>query len=105
MRDDGGMTEQQSDPIVRDAPESNRYEALRGDDLVGRLDYVVDGPRVDLTHTWTDPAVRGQGVAGKLVQRALDDAREAGFQVVPTCSYVRSWINDHEEYADLVAGQ
>ena len=34
---------------------------------------------------------------------ALDDARSRGEQVVPTCSFIRGWIDKHADYADLVA--
>ncbi|MFC6714248.1 GNAT family N-acetyltransferase [Branchiibius cervicis] len=34
---------------------------------------------------------------------ALDDLREKGVHVVPSCPYVRRWIDQHPEYADLVA--
>jgi predicted GNAT family acetyltransferase len=32
----------------------------------------------------------------------LDDAREHGQQVLPYCPFVRSYIERHQEYADLV---
>ncbi len=37
-----------------------------------------------------------------LVGGALDDLRAAGRQVVPSCWYVREFIDEHEEYADLL---
>jgi predicted GNAT family acetyltransferase len=51
----------------------------------------------------TIPEFRGNGFAGELVQRALDDVRTRGRKVEATCWYVNDFINDHAEYADLRA--
>ncbi|HEY0590849.1 MAG TPA: GNAT family N-acetyltransferase, partial [Thermoanaerobaculia bacterium] len=47
--------------------------------------------------------LEGQGIASELVRSALDYARSNGVRVVPTCSYVRSWLSRHEGYEDVVA--
>ncbi len=41
-------------------------------------------------------------MASALVRGALDQMRDAGTTVVPLCPYVRSWIDEHEEYQSLV---
>jgi predicted GNAT family acetyltransferase len=38
-----------------------------------------------------------------VVRFALDDIRDAGRQVIPSCWYVARFIDEHPEYADLVA--
>jgi predicted GNAT family acetyltransferase len=53
-------------------------------------------------HTETDARFRGQGIAGRLVQSSLDSARERHLAVLPYCPFVRTWIADHPEYADLI---
>ena len=35
---------------------------------------------------------------------ALDDAREKGLSVIPTCPYAENWISEHPDYQDLLAG-
>jgi len=37
------------------------------------------------------------------VQGALDDLRARGAMVIPTCWYVRDYIDAHPEEADLLA--
>jgi predicted GNAT family acetyltransferase len=44
----------------------------------------------------------GQGLAGTLVEGALQDLRERGLGVIPVCPFVRTWLRRHPEYADLV---
>ena len=58
--------------------------------------------RLLFTHTEVEPGREGKGLAGNLVRQALDDARTNERQVVPLCSYVRSWIDRHPAYGDLV---
>jgi predicted GNAT family acetyltransferase len=41
-------------------------------------------------------------VAGRLIQSSLEAARDRHLAVLPYCPFVRRWIADHPEYADLV---
>ncbi|MCU1397459.1 MAG: hypothetical protein JWN62_568 [Acidimicrobiales bacterium] len=81
----------------------SRYE-LTVDGVVGAYaEYEIIGDTQVFTHTVTLPAMRGRGLAGKLVRRALDDARADARRVVPQCWYVAQFIDQHPEYADLLA--
>ena len=84
-------------------PESDPRDVEPPDRLVGYLDYVSEPYQVILTHTVILDAYSGRGYAGQLVRTVLDDIRSQGKQVVPVCSYVRHYIDQHPEYADLVA--
>jgi len=58
---------------------------------------------VVFTHTESDPAYEGQGVASQLVRWALDDVRGRGLRVLPLCPFVKAYIARHpDEYGDLV---
>lgn len=54
-------------------------------------------------HTFVPPSHRGQGLAEKLVDRLIADARAGGYKIAPTCSYVVSQFRRHPEWADLHA--
>jgi predicted GNAT family acetyltransferase len=86
-----------------DHAERSRYEAVVDGQVVAFADYEVSGSIVVMPHTVTQPAMRGQGHAGRVVQFALDDIRNAGRKVIPSCWYVARFIDEHPEYADLVA--
>lgn len=57
------------------------------------------------THTEVDEGYAGKGVGSQLARGALDDARRQGLQVVPMCPFIRSWIDKHPDYQDLVREQ
>jgi hypothetical protein len=90
------------EPTVHDAPDAERYEIRDGDRLLGLAAYRRRGDEVVFTHTEVDPQAEGSGLGGTLVRGALDDVRSRGLRVVPQCSFVRSWIERHAEYGDLV---
>lgn len=87
---------------VRDQPDRSRYEIRVDDQVAGVAAYTLDGTTISFTHTETEEAFAGQGMGKQLVAGALDDARDRGLAVLPLCPFVRSFIEKHEEYVDLV---
>ncbi len=55
------------------------------------------------THTVTPPALRGWGLASRLVKAMLADARAQGLKVLPLCSFVAAYFERHPEEQDLRA--
>ena len=49
-----------------------------------------------------DDTLRGQGVAGQLLQAAADQIRAEGKRARATCSYAEIWFERHPEEADLL---
>jgi predicted GNAT family acetyltransferase len=92
-----------SDVSVADVAGAHRYEITVDGVLAGFAAYRDrDGRRV-FTHTEISPKFEGRGLGSQLVRAALDDVRNRGLLVVPLCPFVRSWLESHEGYADLVA--
>ena len=58
---------------------------------------------VNLDHTFVDPSLRGQGVAGKLMEAAVAYFRSNDLKVKPTCSYAVKWFQEHTECEDVLA--
>ncbi|MET0729277.1 MAG: GNAT family N-acetyltransferase [Acidimicrobiales bacterium] len=81
----------------------SRYELVMDDKVVGVADYRLDDEVVVFPHTEIAPPMRGRGLGEMLVRAALDDVRESGRQVVARCWFVREFIDDNPEYADLHA--
>jgi predicted GNAT family acetyltransferase len=91
------------DATVRNAVGRSRYELVVQGRVLAILEYRVNGDIVVLPHTEVMRNLRGRGLAETLVQGALDDLRSQGKRIVPACWFVREFIDDHEDYADLVA--
>ena len=91
------------EPTVQDVPDANRYEIREGEQLLGHADYQRRGDTTVFTHTEVDQDSGRKGLGSTLVRGSLDDVRAKGGSVVPRCSFVRGYIEKHEEYADLVA--
>ena len=73
------------DITVTDLPDQSRYVATSAGGTVGFLAYQRKEGVIFLNHAEVQPAQRGKGVAGELVLRAMNDARERGEKVVPVC--------------------
>ena len=92
-----------SDISVTDNTERHRFEITSDGKRAGFAEYVLSDGGIELTHTVVADAFEGQGIGGKLVKSALDQARERGLTVTPTCPFVKSYIERHPDYADLLA--
>ena len=82
----------------------NRYE-LAVDDAVAYAAYERQGVGLAFTHTIVPPELEGQGIGSRLVKGALDDVAAQGLKVIPECSFVRHFIETHDDYRRLVIGQ
>ena len=97
------MANPPSDDVrISDNEEEHRYEAHVGPDLAGYLEYYADPGRVTLVHTEVDAAFEGRGIGSRLVTAALEDVRRREASVLPLCPFVRSWLQRHPEFQDLV---
>ena len=88
---------------VVDVPDRGRFEIRLGDRVVGLASYHVENGTMALPHTEIDPTVGGRGLGSALVAGVLTAARERGLTVLPYCSFVRHYIQQHPETIDLVA--
>ncbi len=88
---------------VVDVPDRGRFEIRLGDRVVGLASYHVEDGTMALPHTEIDPTVGGRGLGSALVAGVLTAARERGLTVLPYCSFVRHYIQQHPETVDLVA--
>ena len=81
---------------------AERYELHVDGVLAGYVDYRDDSTGRGLTHTEVDPSLEGRGLGGRLVRGALDDLVERRLRLIPICPYVRSYLERHPQYLELV---
>ncbi|HVR89940.1 MAG TPA: GNAT family N-acetyltransferase [Novosphingobium sp.] len=83
---------------------AGEYHAeLAGSHHVARLTWIKRGEARVVEHTLVPDEIGGRGVAARLVEALVADARAQGFKIVPQCSYVAAAFKRHPEWADLVA--
>ena len=83
--------------------EDARQFELVVDKHKAKVTYVMLSPTsIIFTHTMVPISLKGQGIASYLAKYVLDYARENNLSVIPQCPFIRSYIERHPEYDDLV---
>ena len=91
-----------ADPAVLHDPALRKFGAMvEGEEA--RLSYYPAGEGVlDYASTFVPERLRGRGIASAVVREALEYARERGYRVIPSCWFVKGYIERHPEYAGVV---
>ena len=91
--------------ITRHGSDSaGEYHAhVAGEPAIGRLTWVQRGGVRVAEHTLVPPEIGGRGIAARLVEALIDDARDQDFTIEPACSYVEAAFRRHPEWAALRA--
>lgn len=98
------MIEQDYRVEREDGATSGRYVIRIAPGAEGEMTYRRLAPGlVAIDHTGVPRQYRGKGLAEKLVQAAIADARAEGGRIVPLCSYVAAQFRRHPEWEDLRA--
>ena len=74
-------------------------------EVIAEATYVhLGGGVVDIDHTFVSPMLRGQGVAGKLMEALANELRARHLKATATCSYAEVWLErNREAYQDIIA--
>ncbi len=76
--------------------DDSRFETYV-DGFTGYVEYNLYSDGLDLTHTIVPKQIGGRGVAADLVKYVLDYAIENNLKIIPTCSYVKIYIDRHRD--------
>ncbi len=84
-----------STPTLRRSSELEQYEWVVDGQVAAVLGYEERGQSILLLHTATDPALRRQGHATRMVAAVLEDVAQR--QLVPSvrCPFVRAYLQEH----------
>lgn len=73
--------------------DDTRIYAENNGKLVAEITFPETSENVySITHTFVDESLRGQGIAGKLVEAALDEIKKRNGRAVPICSYAQRYF-------------
>lgn len=84
-----------------DNKDQSRFE-LEENGLLAWANYRIRDGAYVIPHVEADPALRGTGAAGRLMQQIVEQARTNQLVIVPRCSYARAWFQRHPEAADVL---
>ncbi|MCC8190314.1 MAG: N-acetyltransferase [Planctomycetes bacterium] len=71
--------------------------------VMGEIHYQPEAGFLSATSTYTDPAFRGHGVAGALLDALAGYAAGRGWRIVPVCSYVAAaFQRDPDRYRSVL---
>lgn len=76
-----------------------------GDKRIAEIEYQQTAEDIIVaTHTWVDPSLRGEGVAGKLLDHLVADSEAKGRKIKALCPYVVRKFNEQpEKYNEINA--
>ncbi len=87
--------------VLHDKENQKFYAVINGKEA--HLIYMILPDNViNFHHTYVPNELRGQGIAAKVVKAGLEYAKGNNFKVIPSCSYVDTYVERHAEYKDLV---
>lgn len=72
--------------------------------MIAEVTFPTYGDISIIDHTFVDPSLRGQGVAGQLVKLAADTILQRGNKLGVTCPYGMGWFEKHPAYPLLCSG-
>lgn len=71
-----------------------RSAAYDQDQLIGVCEYTIESGKWYIMHTYVESQYQGQGIARKLVELVVSEAKKENIQVVPICSYAVKLLNN-----------
>lgn len=80
----------------------DRFEITVDGTAAGFAAFIEDGDQRIFHHTEVSEEFSGQGLAGKLVQQALEATKAEGKRIVPVCPYVAKFVTKTDEFNDVV---
>lgn len=57
----------------------------------------IEKGKFNIYHTFVDESLRGQGIASKLVEKAVAEIKAKNGTVQATCSYAKKWLEKHNK--------
>lgn len=75
--------------------EKNRTVAMDGDIEIGECDFIEFEEYWNIVHTEVNSLYQGQGIARKLVESVIENAKNYGKRLESDCSYAKKIIENN----------
>jgi predicted GNAT family acetyltransferase len=74
-------------------------------ELMAEATYSIkENGEADINHSYVNPVLRGQGIAGKLMEALALHLRKNHIKATATCSFANSWLTKNKAlYNDIIS--
>jgi len=88
-----------------DCGDSRFYKNDENENLICEITYsVADSSMISIDRTFVNDDYRGQGIAGQLVDRVVEMAREENKKIIPHCPFAKGMFERNSSlYADVMS--
>lgn len=83
--------------------DKNRAAAYDGDKNIGECTFSPSEKIWIIDHTEVGKEYGGQGIAKRLIEEVVKNAREKGVKIEPICSFAVKEFEEKPDYADVKA--
>lgn len=67
------------------------------------IEFAIEGDKIYLTHTEVPESLSGKGIGSELVRQTLLHVKKQNLTVMPLCSFVAQYIDNHPEWHSLLS--
>jgi predicted GNAT family acetyltransferase len=83
--------------------ERNRFE-LEIENQIAFIEFDKIEPNIlDFVHTEVPEELSGKGIGSKLAKGALKYSKDNNLKVIPSCPFIKNYIEKHSEWQPLLA--
>ncbi|MGL5149335.1 MAG: GNAT family N-acetyltransferase [Clostridium sp.] len=87
--------------------EDKIYSKDENGELMAEVTFTHEGDEeININHVYVNEKLRGQGVAGEAMKKAVEYLRIEKLRATATCSYANTWLKRNiNEYGDVVSSK
>ena len=80
----------------------NKSVALLENNEIGVCEFKDSDEGWVIFHTEVNPNYKGQGIAKRLLDAIVNEARNRKIKIIPECSYAKKVMNRNNDYKDVI---
>lgn len=86
----------------KESEEEGRYFMEENEVKVAEMEFRLRPNRLIIIHTIVHDGFEGKGYGKMLVEKAITDAREGNYALVPICKFAKLYFERHPEAKDVL---
>ena len=88
--------------FITDNASKKQFELVSGG-YTSRIEYMLVGNKIFLTHTEVPTELEGKGIGSKIVKLVLEEIESRKLKLIPLCPFVAKYISKHPEWKRILA--